>query len=67
MNGGEDLPHQDECQTNGNNGSNNTQNNAHDINNNRTFFGSLNPDLQFSSEIVVAIDKSGPTIIIINE
>jgi len=63
----ENLPHQNKCQSNGNNSSYDTKNNSHDINNNRTFFSLLDPNLKFSCFISVPIYECESTIIIINK
>ena len=64
---GEHFPHKNESQTNGNYGTDNSQHNSHDVHNNRTLFGFLDPNLQFSGLVFVSVDKGKSTVVIINK
>jgi len=63
----ENLPHENESETNGHNGPNDTKDDAHDVHHNWTLLGLLDPDLKLTSLILVAIDKGEPAVIVINK
>jgi len=67
VNAGEDFPHEDESQTNGNYGTDDPQDYSHDIHNNGTFFGFLDPDLQLSGLILVSVNKGEAAVIVVNK
>jgi len=67
VNGGEYFPHKDEGETDGHDGPDDAQDDAHDVDDDRTLFGSLHPDLQPASQVVIAVDKGGPAFVVINK
>ena len=67
MDRSEHLPHENQEEADGHNGTNDTENDSHDVDNDRAFLGLLHPDLEFTSIVSVAVHKSEPTIVVIQE
>lgn len=67
VNGSKDFPHEDQDQSNGHNGTNNTQDNTHNVYHHWAFFGLLNPDLKLASLVMIPIDKGGSAFVVIDE
>lgn len=67
VDGGEDFPHEDEHEADGHDGADHAQDDAHNVDDNGTLFGSLNPDLEDAGGVVEAVDERRPAVVVIDE
>lgn len=67
VDGGEDLPHEDEHEADGDDGADHAQDDPHDVHHHGALFGRLHPHLQRACRVVVSVHEGGATVVVVDE